>query len=452
MLTEQRRQQLDGIVKQMIDNKESDSNIQFVVSDFSEKYGNEQPAKTDNRGMGQKILEGVGSLAGLDVIGKKIAGAIAPTAAKIFAPGTEKYTKEIVKQEDPTWGQTAGAVGQLGLTVGTLGTGAVAGKLGLTGAKALGAKIAEGGIIGGAYTALDNVSKKENAGKGVITGAIVGGAIPLVGAGIKKGIQKLGAGATKASEKIESSLIRPLKADVSDGFKIENIKKYNLGGNLTQTLQKTDDKLAELTQQLKSKLVNRPDAVIDLNEVASATTKKLLENKTRYFGDTAGIKRVIQNLANEIENVSKNGLVDLPEAQILKQAAGQKGAWVYGFVDPDAKATEMVYTKFYQQLKQEIEKKAPAGIKEINKQISELIPISHAIIRRIPVAERNNVFSLTDVISGGLSFGNPQALGLFIANRLTKSGQFAKLLGQFGEKVQNVKLPAGNVGSRIFPN
>jgi hypothetical protein len=34
MLSEQRRQQLDGIVHQMIQSKESDSNIQFVVDDF----------------------------------------------------------------------------------------------------------------------------------------------------------------------------------------------------------------------------------------------------------------------------------------------------------------------------------------------------------------------------------------------------------------------------------
>jgi hypothetical protein len=43
MLSEQRRQQLDGIVHQMIQSKESDSNIQFVVDDFKHKYDAEQP-------------------------------------------------------------------------------------------------------------------------------------------------------------------------------------------------------------------------------------------------------------------------------------------------------------------------------------------------------------------------------------------------------------------------
>lgn len=40
-LTETRRQQLDGIVKQMVQNKETDSNIQWVVQDFKSKYSDE---------------------------------------------------------------------------------------------------------------------------------------------------------------------------------------------------------------------------------------------------------------------------------------------------------------------------------------------------------------------------------------------------------------------------
>ena len=42
-LTEEQRQKLDGIVQQMINNSESEANIQFVVNDFKSKYG----GKTD---------------------------------------------------------------------------------------------------------------------------------------------------------------------------------------------------------------------------------------------------------------------------------------------------------------------------------------------------------------------------------------------------------------------
>lgn len=46
-LTEENRTKLDGIVQKMVDNKESDENIQWVVNDFKQKYGSqEKPWKT----------------------------------------------------------------------------------------------------------------------------------------------------------------------------------------------------------------------------------------------------------------------------------------------------------------------------------------------------------------------------------------------------------------------
>ncbi len=38
VLSEQNRAKLDGIVQQMVANKESDEDIQFVVNDFKTKY------------------------------------------------------------------------------------------------------------------------------------------------------------------------------------------------------------------------------------------------------------------------------------------------------------------------------------------------------------------------------------------------------------------------------
>ncbi len=44
MLSEQRRTQLDSIIQKMVQNKETDTNIKFVVNDFKNKYQNEQVA------------------------------------------------------------------------------------------------------------------------------------------------------------------------------------------------------------------------------------------------------------------------------------------------------------------------------------------------------------------------------------------------------------------------
>ena len=57
-LNEQRRIQLDDIVKRMIVNKEPDDNIQFVVDDFKKKYEYESQISTEKPkiGIGEKVV------------------------------------------------------------------------------------------------------------------------------------------------------------------------------------------------------------------------------------------------------------------------------------------------------------------------------------------------------------------------------------------------------------
>lgn len=396
-------------------------------------------------------LEKIGSLVGADVVGKRIAGEISKfiPIPKVVAPvnfkGTQKeyqatqqeQYRQDVKKDMPTNAQTLAGVGKLGLTLGTLGTSGVA--------TSLAGRVVEGGVLGATFQALDNIQNKRGIGEGLGTATVIGGGIPLVGTAVKKGLSKLFSG---TAQKIEKSLVRPSKIDMEDGFKVENIKKYGITGNLTQKAQKVEQKLSDLTKQLKDKISSRSDAVIDLNDIADRTAKVIMSDKGKTFGSITSTQKAMKGLVDEIELYSKNGLVDLVEAQVIKQSAGKKGAWVYQFLDPDAKANEFVYSKFYRELRQEIEKKAPEGVREINKQIGELIPIMHAIIRRIPVAERNNTLSLTDIITGGFAIGNPKAIGLFALNRALKSGNVANFLSKTGEILE--KTPKTNIGKRVF--
>ena len=205
----------------------------------------------------------------------------------------------------------------------------------------------------------------------------------------------------------------------------------------------------DLTKQLQSKII-RSKEVVDLNQVYKRTVNNLTGGKARNFGNIGSIKRVSDNLASEIEEVSTNGLVDVAEAQLVKQGAGTKGAWVYGSADPDASAVEKVYTAFYRELRKEIEQKASPGIREVNQQLSELIPIMNSVIRRIPVAERNNAFSLTDVLSLGFGALNPSAFALAAVNKLSKSGRVGAFLAEKGERLAKRKIPKTRIGERIF--
>ncbi len=103
MLNEQRRQQLDGIVRKMIVNKESDKNIRFVVDDFTRKYSNEQePTATENvqkMSKLQAVTQGVKQ--GFSQAGNALVGATKGVGSTIAGTG---------KLFDQALGQTAGRV------------------------------------------------------------------------------------------------------------------------------------------------------------------------------------------------------------------------------------------------------------------------------------------------------------------------------------------------------
>lgn len=451
---------------------------------YADMVAQPQQEKPQEKSTGRKILEGAASFTGGKELARGAAAAInsitdktqesvlmdTETINSIFTqanklPVGDPKKKELLKQAAqiagissqnaqesidaiPTTKQVLGSAGKLALTVGTLGTSGVA--AGLKGTAGVGARVLEGGLTGAAYQALSNLEGAKPVGKGVKTSAMIGGAIPLAGSALSKGRELLGRATKATGEKIVYSTIKPSIADVKDGFDVKTISKYDLNGSLDQMLIKTEDKMKSLVDELQAK-IKSTDAPVDLKSVAEDTVKKMLaENKTNNFGNSASIKKVLNALASEIDDVSANGLVSLPEAQAIKQAAGKKGAWVFGSADPDATAIERVYTAFYRELKKKIEDTAPAGVSAINQQISELIPVSNALIRRIPVATRNNALSLGDLLTLGTTALNPQFAPLFVANKLAQSPRFGSLLAELGQRVAEKGGATTNLGKRIF--
>jgi len=296
----------------------------------------------------------------------------------------------------------------------------------------------EVGVVGG-----QRALQKGDIDNDVKTTVIVAGLFPVAGAvysGIKQSFL------TKIGQKIQATVIRPTAKDLQNGFSISNVNKYKVGGSLKDTITKTHIKLNDLSNQLSAKL-KESNVSLKLNNVYQETADTLSKSKTQNFGDIGAVNRVLKNLQGEITEVAgKNGLVDLVEANAIKRGAGTKGAWSFGRFEPDANATELVYDTFYNKLKTAIEKAVPEGeIKFINKQMSELIPISNAALRRLPVEQRNNVISLTDSIGLFASIFDPKALALIGANRLSKSGKFGQFLINVAQKQSKT-----SIGKRIF--
>lgn len=333
----------------------------------------------------------------------------------------------------------AGGILQAGATVAGLGAAPAT----LAGTIATGAGVGAAQMGGGTLAQTGDIKKAAvSAGEGSLLGGATAGAV----AGIGHLIGAIG-------DKIMTSVIKPSRADIADGFNIQTVKDYNLGGSLNTTLDKTQEALNNLTTQLHQKLASSPTAV-SLSDVVNQTISELTDaSKLKGFGANTKIANTLQQLKSEAGIVAENGTLSIPDAQVVKQAAGNFGAWQYGKPDPESKATEIVYNTFYNKLKTAIEQASPAGVKGINQQLSKLIPVQNAVLRRLPVADRAGLISLNDMIGLVGSTVHPAALGPTILNLISKSGAAGSLLSKIGPRASRLAVPAATgisaIGSQV---
>lgn len=308
------------------------------------------------------------------------------------------------------------------------------------------------GAVSGAGQAASEDKTLPEIGKQSLKSGAMGAAVGGVIGTAEKSIKGLANLFGEAGKKIQTTVIKPSQADIKDGFKIDTVNKYGLGGSLKQTFEKTDAKLDVLSKELNAKLKSS-NTSLDLNSVYDKTVKRLLGNKLESFGSNAQMEGAIEKLRNEIIGVTgKNGLVSIPEAQLVKRASGHFGAWTWGVPTPEATASQKVYNTFYNELKTAIEKGSPAGVQGVNKQISDLIPVMNALIRRIPVAERNSTLSLTDIISLTAATFEPRALGLTLLNLASKSGTVGAMLTKtpaLGKSVEKLEPVARSITNQL---
>ena len=354
-----------------------------------------------------------------------------------FRLGGNKQAADIVAGTNPSLKEVTGSALQTGslLVPGGAGRGLLA-KVGL-GATA-------GQMIDTGSDLQEGASIKESLKPGIE--AAVGANVPFVGEAYKKFGKLIG----KTGEKIQFSTIKPTQADIKDGFSVENINKYDLGGSLNQSFKKTEQRLTDLSRQLDEKLVSATEQA-DIEQVFEKTAKELLDDNFSNFGVGGQIGKQIESLGDEVARVT-NGVSALPikDANTVKRAAGHLGAWQYGVKDADATAREKVYSAFYRNLKEEIENKSPEGVKELNKQMSDIIPVMNALIRRIPVAERNNIIGLGEIMSLSQMGYNPSAGFLTLATLAGKSSKVGEVLQKTGTKMAGAETAPLNRFSKFF--
>lgn len=341
-------------------------------------------------------------------------------------------------------GKTAADIGQFMLPASSLAKVKAALKTGsglLNALVGAGVEGASAGAIGSAQTG--------DLGKGAVTGAVT--------AGTTLGAQAALASLKPLAERIERALVKPQQADMRDGFKTANIFKHQLGGTLEQSYDKTQQAIDRASKQLQAVMRADPDAKVNVYEALFQAADDLDKSALKNVADQQGIQRALNSMLENTGEamrlqgipVGPDGSVPLTAANLLKQGVGDAGAWLHTpsgktVADIDAAAKEKVANAFYDRLKVAIEANAKGPVKAINQQLSELIPIKRALIRRIPVAARQNVVNLGDMF--GWSTGS---WGLALANRLLRSGPVAQGAYELGQQAGPASVGLGRTAGAL---
>ena len=477
-LSEQRRTQLDGIVQEMIKNKEPDSNIQFVVDDFKKKYENEQAPQIDTPKPQENILSGLAKGVGKGALSTiRNAGTL---GENLLNKGLQTV---LPKSLEPKFGfngeqQPTSAEQLIPKSLVTPTTGAQ--KFGFAGEQIgeffiPGSKISKAGKALEGIKALEGASKLATIGRGVaklapealaasgqtslqegstknfIKNAILFGSLSKIGNVASKAIQ---AGTKNLPAKLVNTAIKPTleesrKAITYGGETLgEEMLKRGLRGGDRQILDKSIKGLNESENKLQSILKNSKE-VIRRDELA------------KYLDDIIKTKKETPGLVEEAKKVS-SVLKQFPE-QLSIQKANQVKRNIYNALrdvsyklDPSLSTNKEAMKALASGIKQEIEKKTEKEVgkgvvESINKDLSVFGKVHDRVIDKLARNERNNLLGLGDLVAIGSGAGAGGFAGGFLTGALKKiagSTSFktnsAAVLNKIGNSLE--KLPTDKAG------
>jgi hypothetical protein len=365
----------------------------------------------------------------------KISNSIAGKGAKTFSPNIlEGMVKQSGSQMLKQAGRTALVLGKEGAELGGLY-----------------------GLAQGAMNDEDVVGILKSGALGVGTGFLLGSATGLIGSGIssrsynqnaKKLMNEFNGVKTTGTEnlnplqklgaKISEVYVKPQQSDINNGYKTINIAKYDVGGSLDKALPKVQAKIKNYTDQLNEYIKLRgEEPTLTYGKVLDELETKYAEKgeqKLGMIGDKAAeLDKIKNELTLKYGDNWKEEQIGFTDVMDDKRSAGLQAVFNHDPLRKGVGATEQVWNDFYTNLKKKLEENSPKEFQEINKAITDLIPIEQGYVRAARRMDKNNVLSLTDFIgaTGAVSV-NPAALAVPIIHRVFKSPRVANLLMKTG--------------------
>lgn len=365
-----------------------------------------------------KVLEAASKFTGI-----KSAIDLGLTAGKGFAYGTERLLGKSSEEALKTVGKQPSTeiekiTAEKGLGAGikniagkSIQAGAsVAGLKGVGVIGSLGQKILTniglGGLISGGEAIAKNQDLKD-VGKNVALGGVVGGAIPIVGAGlnaIRKQISLLPARfINSALSRNKADILKDIANDKVDDFAKYVIQKKPIG-TANNLLNQSHSNIDNLSEQINSSLESavRKTGIkktIGINNFFDQITK-LPEAEGALLKRT-DVKGIVEKLAPQTKKLLSQQSLTIPEANKLRQLV-DKTLGDRAFLGGQLSSDKIILKTFANNLRELVKEKAPEGTRALFSELTNEIRFRDGLLNRIARKAGNQVLSFGDFIGGGL--------------------------------------------------
>lgn len=208
-----------------------------------------------------------------------------------------------------------------------------------------------------------------------------------------------------------------------------------------QLLAKTRANIGTTGQQIGDAVAQAPQTPVDVSDAVNNPFQAALQRaaKGNEKGLVSGLKDAQEGYTHDLyfdpasgeiagQNSPKNMNMTPSDIFNLKKDVGDGIRWTNQAFDSDLNATR---GEVYGGLKDRLNQAVPS-VKPLNEQYANMRSGASALERRIPIEERNNVFSVPDTAigAGGLAAGHPAAAGILAAKKLFTSQPVRSVIDQ----------------------
>lgn len=272
---------------------------------------------------------------------------------------------------------------------------------------------------------------------------------------ITEGKAALGEGLQKVGSSQMNRVVKPLMRHERNAKKpIEQVifeqgfdKGEKGGGSPKAIYERSTEKLNELGKKLKAEIKAGRDggARVNTDQLIDQVVTDLKANPGEsedFYSMAKDVDEIANDFKSRAQAANGSGDLDLLQAHSFKKYTGHEGAWQHiakaKGIPLSAKETARakVAEAIYHRLNDAIDAGAPNGIKDLNKQISEIIPVNQAAGWRQIVEGRGNAVTLGDVVGMTATAVNPKVWPVVLLNKATKSGSVASKIFRLGERMK----------------